>query len=103
MGKILTHPNTSSYFWPTLMVESNWNSYKMQMNIVSLLVGFYTAMSFTGSMGAIMSGSGLQNAFETILGKKTQWNIYWWETLFQKQEGETFWTKSALNMLLMPQ
>ena len=45
---------------------------KMQMNIVSLLVGFYTAMSFTGTMGAIMSGSGLQNAFETILGKKTQ-------------------------------
>ena len=39
------------------------------MNIVLLLCGFRTTMSFTGSVGAIMNGSGLQNAFETIFGE----------------------------------
>ena len=39
--------------------------------IVCRLRGFHTLMSFLGSMGTIMKGSGLAESFETVYGEPT--------------------------------
>ena len=38
------------------------------LNIVCKLGGFYTMMSFIGSIGLMMKGSGLEEALETVYG-----------------------------------
>ena len=39
------------------------------MNIVCRLVGFHTLMSFLGSTGSMMKGSGLEEALEKVYGQ----------------------------------
>ena len=41
------------------------------INVVVILGGFYTLMSFVGSIGNFMSGSGLNEALQTIYGENT--------------------------------
>jgi len=38
------------------------------LNIVCRLGGFHTMMSFIGSIGSMMKGSGLEEALETVYG-----------------------------------
>ena len=61
---------------------------KIQMNLVFFLGGFHTAVSFTGSTGALANDSGMQSAFETIFGKPISKAI---SKLFQNQSEETFY------------
>jgi len=42
-----------------------------RMNIVCRLGGFHTIMSFLGSIGMVMAGSGISDAFETCYGSST--------------------------------
>ena len=42
-----------------------------QLNIVCWLRGFHTMMSFMGSIGALMKGSGLERLLEEVYKKKT--------------------------------
>ena len=39
------------------------------LNVVCRLWGFHTLMSFLGSIGTLMAGSGLSNVLETVYGK----------------------------------
>ena len=41
------------------------------MKIVCRLSGFHTLMSFVGSIGSVMKGSGLEEALETTYGPNT--------------------------------
>ena len=41
------------------------------MNIVCRLGGFHTLMSFMGSIGKMMKGSGLEESLETVYGENT--------------------------------
>ena len=46
-------------------------SYKMNMNIFVRLGGFHQLMSFLGSIGSLMEGSGLRTALETVYAPVT--------------------------------
>ena len=41
------------------------------MNMVVILGGFHLLMSFLGSIGEVMKGSGLEDALEELYGKST--------------------------------
>ena len=43
----------------------------MKLNIVVRLAGFHTTMSFLGSIGYLMEGSGLERLFEIVYAKNT--------------------------------
>ena len=43
----------------------------MKLNVVVRLAGFHTTMSFLGSIGYFMEGSGLERLFEVVYAKNT--------------------------------
>lgn len=47
--------------------------------IVLILGGFHLMMSYLGSVGHLMKGSGLQEALETVYASNTVEHIFFWE------------------------
>ena len=54
-----------------LWIKANEIVHAKCMNIALILEGFYTMMSFPGSIGSLMSGSGLAESLEICYGKNT--------------------------------
>ena len=51
------------------MVEGFSNTVEISLNVVIHLGGFHTLMSYTGSIGTLMDGSGLEAVLQTIYGE----------------------------------
>ena len=58
-------------WWKALQIVKSEDEGSLLASIVLRLGGFHTEMSFLGSMGATMQGSGLEELFEAIYAKNT--------------------------------
>ena len=58
-------------WWKALQIVKSEDEGSLLASIVLRLGGFHTEMSFLGSMGASMKGSGLEEVFEAIYAKNT--------------------------------
>jgi hypothetical protein len=71
-----------------------------QLNIVIRLGGFHTLMNFMGALGDVMRGSGLEEAFELLYGKKTVEHVMSGKAYVRAVRGHMI-VHSALTSLLM--
>ena len=62
---------TIATFHQPLWIKANEIIHAKCINIVLILGGFQMMMSFAGSIGSLMSGSGLAESLETCYGKNT--------------------------------
>src|SRR5664279_1437680 len=70
------------------------------LNIVVRLGGFHTAMNFIGAIGNNMRGSGLEEAFELLYGKKTVEHVMTGKAYKRAVHGHML-VSSALTIILM--
>ena len=72
----------------------------MSLSIVLILGGFHLMMSYVGSLGFVMKGSGLQEALETIYGSNTVKHMFTGKATARALRGH-FLTESALQTKLL--
>ena len=72
----------------------------MSLSIVLILGGFHLMMSYVGSLGFVMKGSGLQEALETIYGSNTVEHMFTGKATARALRGH-FLTESALQTKLL--
>ena len=72
----------------------------MNMNIIVRLGGFHQLMSYLGSIGCIMEGSGLRNALETVYAPITVGHMFTGKAYARALRGH-FLASSALLTLLL--
>ena len=72
----------------------------MSLSIVLILGGFRLTMSYVGSLGFVMKGSGLQEALETIYGSHTVEHMFTGKAIARALRGH-FLTESALQTKLL--
>ena len=70
------------------------------LDIVICLGGFHTAMNFMGAIGSNMRGSGLEEVFEIIYGKKTVEHVMTGKAYMRAMRGHTLVT-GALSLIVM--
>ena len=70
------------------------------LDIVIRLGGFHTAMNFMGAIGSNMRGSGLEEVFEIIYGKKTVEHVMTGKAYMRAMRGHTLVT-GALSLIVM--
>ena len=70
------------------------------LNVVCRLGGFHTLMSFLGSIGTLMAGSGLSNVLETVYGKNGVEHMMTGKAITRAIRGH-FLIDAALNMILL--
>jgi hypothetical protein len=76
------------------------------LNIVVRLGGFHTIMNYMGAIGSNMRGSGLEDAFELLYGKKTVEHVMTGKAYKRAVRGHMLVTSALTAMLmqkLMPQ
>ena len=72
----------------------------MSVSIALILGGFHLMMSYVGSLGFVMKGSGLQEALETIYGSNTVEHMFTGKAIARALRGH-FLTESALQTRLL--
>ena len=57
------------------------------LDIVINLGGFHTLMSFAGSLGFVMDGSGIESVFKTVYGEDTAKQMFGGKAIHDKGKG----------------
>ena len=70
-----------------------------KLNIVPILGGFHTLMSFLGSIGKIMEGSGLDQLFETVYGQNAVKHILSGKAVSRANRGHILIEATLMNHL----
>ena len=83
-----------------LWVKANEISLALGLDIVVVLGGFHTLMSFMGSIGSIMAGSGLSEAMNTVYGADVVKHISSGKAIARSLRGN-FLVESVLTNSLM--
>ena len=71
------------------------------MNIVCRLGGFHTMMSFMGSIGSMMKGSGLEEALETVYGPNAVTHMMSGKAVSRALRGHFLVEAALVNKLMM--
>ena len=76
--------------------------HQSNLSIALLLNGFHTMMSFAGSIGALIHGSGLQTALECIYGKLTVSSLLSGKAIAKALQAHFLVESSLMKLLLKP-
>ena len=71
------------------------------MNIVCRLGGFHTMMSFLGSIGSMMKGSGLEEALENVYGSNAVTHMISGKAISRALRGHFLIEAALMNKLLL--
>ena len=87
-------------WWKAFLITATEPANSDLRNIVLCLVGFHTKMSFLGSIGHLMAGSGLQELFELIYAPNAVVHMLAGKALARAVRAHLT-IESALNALLL--